>query len=287
MPVTLVMLAIIALGVLVLIFPVAHFSARTESMLSYPEEESTYEDCNEDSTEIKNDQLIYYGSELDFEEQEIELILHKHLPYFKKLDIKNQEKFIKRLYKFLKSKTFHIHDESGFKEMPILISATAVQLSFGLDHYLLPNFENIHIYPQEFVGIHSNFRILEGNVSNFCINLSWKHFLKGFQLPDDGQNVGLHEFAHAYYFQFFETGESVDKKFAASYPEFDALGNAVIVHEKWPGNNLYSDYGLSNLQEFWAESVELFFEKPVSLKSRYPDLFSALIKIWNQDTSTL
>jgi Mlc titration factor MtfA (ptsG expression regulator) len=170
-----------------------------------------------------------------------------------------------------------------FKEMPILISATAVQLSFGLEKYLLPNFNCIHIYPEEFIGVHPSIRLLEGNVSGHSINLSWKHFLQGFLFPYDGQNVGLHEFAHAYYYQYFETGESVDKTFVASFPDFNNNSSQVLKQEQSPGYDLYSDYGLSNEQEFWAESVELFFEKPIQLKSAYPVLYDALKRLWKQD----
>ena len=283
--IALLMLAIIGLGILVLLFPTAHFSAKTERLLSYPEEEENEESNNENNEPQKKTYLTYYGDELDFTDEALNAILLKRLPFFKPLNEANRKKFLHRLNKFLAEKTFYIHDESGFKEMPVLISATAIQLSFGLDKYLLPSFEKIHIYPEEFVGIHSNFRILEGNVSDNCVNLSWKHFLKGFQFPEDGQNVGLHEFAHAYYFQYFETGESVDKKFVSAYPEFNNHCNDVVAHEQRPGNDLYTDYGLTNVQEFWAESVELFFEKPVQLKSRYPILYDALIKIWNQDPS--
>ena len=37
--------------------------------------------------------------------------------------------------------------------MPVLISAAAIQLTFGLKKYLLPNFKFIHIYPKEFLRV--------------------------------------------------------------------------------------------------------------------------------------
>lgn len=53
----------------------------------------------------------------------------------------------------------------------------------------------------------------EGNVSGHLINLSWKHFLDGYGLPDAGHNVGLHEMALALYYQTFVKEENVDKNF--------------------------------------------------------------------------
>ena len=60
--------------------------------------------------------------------------------------------------------------------MPVLISAAAIQVSFGLEKYLLPDFPNIHIFPEEFIATEPSVRFLEGNVSDNCINISWKHF---------------------------------------------------------------------------------------------------------------
>lgn len=227
--------------------------------------------------------LVYNGSSLYFTSDELEKVLNKYFPYYARLESKGKEKFLHRLKKFMSEKVFIIHNESGFKEMPILISASAVQISFGLDKYLLPFFSHIHIFPEEFIGYHPTLRLLEGNVSGHCINLSWKHFLNGYKLPDNGQNVGLHEFAHAFYYQYFEAGENVERDFVETFPLFDDCGNKVFEAEKLPGNNLYSDYALTNFQEFWAESIEIFFERPADMKIKYGDLYQAVCEILNQN----
>jgi len=227
--------------------------------------------------------FTYAGNTLNFTANILMAILLKHLPYFTALNPFDRDRFIHRLQNFIAHKTFVIHDESGFKEMPVLISATAIQLTFGLEKYLLPNFNVIHIFPEEFIGVHPTIRILEGNVSGNTINLSWKHFLQGFQFPGDGQNVGLHEMAHAYYFQYFETKEQVDTSFVAAFPAFNDYGNKVFQQEGKGGFILYSGYALSNFQEFWAESVELFFEKPAAMKIQYPELYLTMCHLLNQD----
>ncbi len=166
--------------------------------------------------------------------------------------------------------------------MPILISATAIQLSFGLEEYLLPHFKNIHIFPEEFLGIEPSIRFLEGNVSGDCINISWKHYLQGYENSTNGQNVGLHEMAHAYYCQNMICVEDRDKSFAAGYNYFSTHGESVFEIEKFSGKRLYSNYALKNLQEFWAESVEVFFEKPNAMKEQYPELYSTMCQVLNQ-----
>lgn len=226
---------------------------------------------------------VYYGDELQFSEEIITTCLDKHLPYYSGLNAADKERFIYRLNKFMSSKTFKIHDKQGFREMPILVSAAAVQLSFGLDNYLLPQFRFIHIHPEEYFRSHHSFDVLAGNVSGQSINISWKHFLEGFKYPDDGQNVGLHEMAHAYYFQNFECEENKDDCFVENFPRYNMNADKVFEQEQSPGNDLYSDYALKNFQEFWAESVEIFFEKPFNLYNAYPDLYAALKTVLRQD----
>lgn len=48
---------------------------------------------------------------------------------------------------------------------------------------------------------------------------------------------------------------------------------------------LYTDNGLRNEHEFWAESVELFFEKTNELKHIYPALYAKVSVLLNQDLS--
>jgi len=227
--------------------------------------------------------LSFYGDELKYEETELDHILTRHLPFYGILNPPQKTIFRQRLHDFMQDKTFKIHARTGFREMPILVSATAIQISFGLSSYKLPQFAYIHIFPEEFLNTHQPDQFLEGNVSGQAIHISWKHFMEGFDFPDDGQNVGLHEMAHAYYYQNFISRDEVDNSFVSSFPNFNKTANKVFALEKIPGNDLFSDYALKNDQEFWAESIELFFEKPGALQDRYPDLYQSLCSLLNQD----
>ncbi|MGH2647863.1 MAG: zinc-dependent peptidase [Ginsengibacter sp.] len=265
----------IFMGIMVFVFPDAKVSDEDYKIIygTAPTEKTTQEkNC-----------LVYYGDELKFEEADIVSALNKNLTYFVYLSSADQQKFIKRLNKFIADKTFKIHDSSGFREMPILISAAAIQLSFGLENYLLPNFEFINIYPEEFISIVPTIRFLEGNVSSHSINISWKFFLNGFRLPNDGENVGLHEMAHAYYYQNFGPCDMIDKKFVQDFKKFNTCGNDVFQKISQSTNGIYPDYAKKNFQEFWAESVELFFEKPMELRNTYNELYECICEILNQN----
>jgi len=227
----------------------------------------------------------YTGDQLVFTTAEYHDILSKHSPYFRTITESDKEKFIGRARKFISQKIFYIHSSNSFKEMPVLVTASAIQLSFGLDKYLYPHFKYIHIYPEEFLRTHPELCFLQGNVSGNSIRLSWKHFLKGLQNNTDGQDVGLHEMAHALYYQTFVTETHVDKDFRNFFDDFNDDGNKVYLAEQAMEAGLYSKYAMQNFQEFWAESVEIFFEKPILLREKYPDLFEAMKNILNQDLS--
>jgi Mlc titration factor MtfA (ptsG expression regulator) len=226
--------------------------------------------------------LVYYGDNLEFQDELIRSILVKHFPYFSHLLPPDQDKFISRLKKFLKTKCFIIHDVKGYREMPILVCASAVQITFGLEKFLLPHYSVIQIYPQEFIGLEP-MRVLIGNVSGNTINIAWKQFLEGYKVSFDNNNVGLHEMAHALYYQNFETEENIDKSFKDSFHLFNSFGDQVFLKEKQRTIGLYSDYAMKNFQEFWAESVEIFFENPARLNSHYPELYNVLCDLLCQD----
>ena len=226
--------------------------------------------------------LVYYGNYLSFSEGVINTVLCKHFPFYTRLLDVDRDRFISRLKKFIESKIFIIHDSKGYREMPILISASAVQVTFGLKKYLLSHFNIIQIFPQEFVGLEP-FRILIGNVTGNTINIAWKQFLEGYKNANDLQNVGLHEMAHALYYQNFETELNVDKEFKESFEQFNSIGDKIYHKEKILTIGLYSEYAIRNFQEFWAESIEIYFKNPDRMHQHYPELYGALCDVLNQD----
>lgn len=227
--------------------------------------------------------MTFYGNELDISDQQLVSILTKRFPYYHQLSQSQKPVFVERLQKFIADKIFKIHGEKGFKEMPVLVGAAAIQLTFGLQKFLLPHFKFIHIHPQEFLRVRPILCFLEGNVSGHSINLSWKHFLQGYADTDDGQNVGLHELAHALYYQTFEVEKNVDKGFRNLYDNFHVDGNKAYHTEKTVTGGLYTEYAEKNFQEFWAESAEIFFEKPADMQSHYPQLYETMKQLLRQD----
>jgi len=59
----------------------------------------------------------------------------------------------------------------------------------------------------------------------------------------------------------------------------------VLHSEKLKTDNLFDSNALSDPNEFWATSVELFFERPQELSIRHPRLYKSIVLVLNQDPS--
>lgn len=47
--------------------------------------------------------------------------------------------------------------------------------------------------------------------------------------------------------------------------------------------NLLGDYAGTNYHEFWAVSVEVFFENPIRMRHELPELYAAMSTLLRQD----
>lgn len=232
--------------------------------------------------EVNDHDIVLKGKDIPFPESDLRLILSKHFPYYLNLSEELKEKFEHRVLKFMQKKIFIIKEGEGFREMPVLVSATAIQLSFGLQHYLFDFYKYIRIYPKEYFADDS-FKVLAGNVENNVISISWNHFLKGHENLTDGSNLGLHEMSHALYFQKIIIDGEYTPDFYKHYHHLLSECREAYQTELQGKVNLYSEYADTDLQEFWAESVEIFFEKPTELEEKYPSVYQGMKVLLNQD----
>jgi hypothetical protein len=226
--------------------------------------------------------IVTLGRDMDMEDLELHAMLNKRFHYYQWLNDTNQQIFRKRLHRFIRTKTFLIKDDEGFREMPVLACAAAVQLTFGIKKFTLPFYRYVRIYPTEFVS-HDFMRILAGNVSHNTISVAWNHLLQGYQDALDGSNVGLHEMSHALYFQKIEVERNYAKEFSRHFQRLMQACQTASQIEQRGAINLYSAYADKNEQEFWAETVELFFERPQDLQAHYPDVYAATVQLLGQN----
>jgi len=224
---------------------------------------------------------VYEGRSLGLKRNDITNILIKRYPYYNSLWPTLQYRFTDRLIQFIKSKSFVIYSKEPYKEMPVLTSAAAIHLTLGLDDYMLPWFKYICIHPEVYFA-EDSLRILAGKVEGNMISVAWDKLLEGIKNETDGSNVGLHEMAHALYYQEAVVNNNRQKNFAANFDKVMQKGEEVYKLKDAP-HLLYSDYAYRNLQEFWAESVEIFFEKPEELQRCYPEIYDTIKQLLRQD----
>ena len=209
--------------------------------------------------------------------------LSRYNPYYQSLDTASKQLFLYRVQRFMQSKEFRFHSMSPDEKIPVLISAAAVQLTFGLRNYLLSYFHIIHILPREYV-LHQDQQTYYGHVSNTGIYISWNKFGEGFEQYNDSVNLGLHEMAHALQFDAFLGPEDRhDMAFKERLNNYAEEGRPVFRAMRKGGSHLLADYASQNFDEFWAVSVETFFENPVTFRERLPQLYEEMCQLLNQD----
>jgi Mlc titration factor MtfA (ptsG expression regulator) len=222
---------------------------------------------------------------LQTRQMEYDRVLARDNPYYNSLSSEGRDRFLKRVLHFVESKRFEYIDLEAQEIIPLLIGATAVQLTYGLDHYLLDYFDTIYIVKDRYIyGL--NPTPFEGHVSQDGIYLSWAHFMREFADYSDGQNVGLHEMAHALTYVNFTTREGRDATFHDAFVNFSAVARPIFERMKAGETNLLNSYATTNYQEFWAVCIETFFERSADFKAQLPELYTALCTLLNQDPLT-
>jgi Mlc titration factor MtfA (ptsG expression regulator) len=212
-------------------------------------------------------------------------LLNRCNPYYASLNKDGKERFLARVQHFIAIKTFKYIDIEPDESMPLLVGAAAVQLTYGLEHYLLDYFGTIHILKDRYrYGLYET--PFEGHVSEDGIYLSWAHFLKEFTNYTDGQNVGLHEMAHALTYVNFTVREGRDKTFHDHFTAFSAVARPIFERMQSGETNLLDAYAATNYQEFWAVCIETFFERSNSFRRQLPELYDSLCSLLNQDPLT-
>lgn len=217
------------------------------------------------------------------DERDIHDLLEINLPYYKPLTPQNKRIFIKRVVNFRAEKEFV--GKEGFdltEEIELLISAVAVQLTWGFDNYFLFHYNTINVYPEAFY-VPSLRQFHKGNtLSNGIINLSWEDFRKGFANYTDKINLGFHELAHALEFDFIY-GEGSSQNFSDYYQSWKDFLDEEMENIQTDKYEFLRKYGKTDRHELFAVCVETFFESPHDFRKNAPEMFTHLCVLLNQD----
>lgn len=212
-----------------------------------------------------------------------EILNNIKFQYYQNLQPHNKQKFLKRVSDFMLSKEFIAREVNEISlEQKIYIASSAIQLTFGLDKYLLSYFSKIYIYPHKYYSkLKNEFHKGEVNL-NGAIVLSYEDFILGYNNDTDGINLGLHEMGHALSFDLLLKKES--EYFYINYHYlWKEIAKKELEDIKDDDESFLRSYAKTNLNEFFAVCTENFFERPLQFKNTLPELYDRLVILFNQD----
>ena len=202
----------------------------------------------------------------------------KVFPEFVTLPHKFKLNFAKRILNFLKQYQFvekeNVSLSNGHK---ISIAASYAKLTLGYKDYLVNTFNTIIVYPTAKYFPHLD-EIHAGhfNPKLKTIMLALDEFQYDIIHNTDGKDIALHEFAHALCFEMLQTN--------AKHPKADQFRKGYFLIQEWISNpinvvdlkksNFLRDYAFSNKLEMISILIELFFEKELEFKKKFPELYT-------------
>jgi Mlc titration factor MtfA (ptsG expression regulator) len=227
-------------------------------------------------------------------------LIQRHVVIFHRLSASDRAELLGHIQIFLAEKRFEGCD--GFAitdEVRVTIAAQACLLLLHRKTDYFPQLLTILVYPLSYM-VDERRQIAEhvweeGTVSRLgetgrrmgSLVLSWGAVKHGAADPSDGKNVVLHEFAHQLDFE----NDAVDGVPALATREQQLAWTAVMRSEfaslraadESGVPTLLDTYGATDPAEFFAVSVEAFFEQPHALRSRHSKLYAELRNYFQQD----
>lgn len=211
-------------------------------------------------------------------------ILDQKFTFYNRLDKKYKRYFRHRVACFIKKKEFVARD--GFiitEEVEVLVSATAVMLTFGFRDFIIKSIEKIIVYPTQYYSQLSKADHKgEFNAKLKTLVLSWDNFLEGYKIEDDKLNLGIHEFAHAIHFNSISQEDINSVLFIDTYNEIRTLlANNKVLKNKLVTSKYIRSYAYTNHFEFLAVIIETFLETPQAFKKQFPEIYMKVKQMLN------
>jgi Mlc titration factor MtfA (ptsG expression regulator) len=230
-------------------------------------------------------------------------IVRRNVPYYACLGAEGRTQLHGLIQVFLAEKDFE--EAGGLRmtdEIRVTIAAQACVLLLGRTTDVYPRLRSIIVYPHAYVARLARRQpdgtVLEGEQvrageswSHGAVVLSWDDVLRGSSDIHDGKNLVFHEFAHQL---DDEAGVSDGAPLLEERSMYVAWARVLgreyeelIRDIEAQRPTLLDGYGAASPAEFFAVVTEFFFEKPVPLRSRYPELYEQLRLFYRQDPARL
>jgi MtfA peptidase len=221
--------------------------------------------------------------------------LAQRVAYYGKLSAEEKVRFQQEVDAFIKDIKITGVKTEVTDEDRVLLAASAIIPIFAFPGWKYPNLNEVLIYPDHF---DDRFSIEEGNADrniqgmvgsgalHRMMVISQTALRDGFSNKTDKENTAIHEFVHL----IDKTDGEID-----GIPELLMKNQCVrswlklMLEEIEAIKENESDlnpYGATNEAEFFAVAAEYFFERPVLLKQKNPELYDVMERIFRQQPGT-
>jgi Mlc titration factor MtfA (ptsG expression regulator) len=211
-------------------------------------------------------------------------VLRGRVDHYRRLPAEERARFEDGVRVFMDEKRITGIGVELTDETRLLVAASAAALSAGWPGWEWDQVTEVLLYPQDFNRDYSfESPELAGQAHGWgTVILSLPSLEESFRDPHDGFHSGFHEFAH-----ILGMRQTV---FAGLPPGLDEA-----VSRRWlevteremrrlrRGWSVIDDYGAESPVEFFAVSVEAFFERPLALRQGHGELYALLRDYFAQD----
>jgi len=208
-------------------------------------------------------------------------LLQKSSGFYNQLSLEDKLKFDFRVRRFMNNKEFLPRGlRIVTEEMKLLISSSAVHLSFGFNRYDFPSFEKIIVYNNDYYStFNKTYHAGEVNPGFRLIVLSWTTFMKGIDNLTDGVNLGIHEMAHALRLENIMPHSPIDDFGNSQLRVWNLLVNTELEKPEVERSNFLRSRAYVNSHEFFSVCVENLFERTDEFEEVEPALFYAILDL--------
>lgn len=225
--------------------------------------------------------------------------LEANVPYVHWLDAAERERLEDLIQIFVGEKQFD--GARGLEvtdEMRVTVAGQACMLLLGdQGTEVYPDLGSVVLYPEAYLAKRTSHDGLVVNETHEArlgeswdrgtVVLAWDAVKRGARDLRDGHNVVYHEFAHQLDQDFSDADGAPPLPEGMSYGQWArVLGKEFAKLERAAEHGrpaLLDHYGSTSPAEFFAVATEAFFEKPVQMKARKPELYAELAAFYRQD----
>ena len=225
----------------------------------------------------------------------------RNVPYVRSFDADTRRELGELVQIFLAEK--HFEGCGGLDltdEIRLTIAAQACILLLHRETDLYPGLDTILVYPHVYRPRSPAWtRVAPGTIESQepragemswkqgIIVLAWDHVKTATHVVPEGTNVVMHEFAHQLDGEDGAMDGAPPLGTRSRYARWaEVLGEEFAELERRFRRGVETDirpYGATNPREFFAVVTEKFFEEPVEMRARHPELYAELAAFYRQD----